>query len=154
MFDRMGARMSRGDECRRKPGPSSIKEGPIRGAMMVLTFYHYPKCSTCIKARKHLVGRGYALNEIDVTINPPSAATLKMLIERSHKPYTAFLNTSGIQYREQKMSEKVKTAPEEKIVEMLGREGRLLKRPIVTDGKRVTVGYKPDEFDAVWSTVS
>lgn len=117
---------------------------------MMLTFYHYPRCSTCIKARKHLQNNGYALNEIDVTINPPSKATLAMLVERAQKPYTAFLNTSGVQYREQEMSGKVKTLSEDEILAILSGEGRLLKRPIVTDGRRVTVGYRAEEFDATW----
>ncbi|MEO6666995.1 MAG: ArsC/Spx/MgsR family protein, partial [Nitrospiria bacterium] len=93
---------------------------------------------------------GRTITEIDLTTTPPSAAELRSLIARSGRPYTDFLNRSGILYRERNMKERVKTLPEGAIVTMLSAEGRLLKRPIVTDGKRVTVGFSPDEFTKVW----
>ena len=40
-------------------------------------------------------------------------------------------------------------SPEEQL-ELLASNGRLIKRPIVTDGAKVTVGYKPEEFAAAW----
>jgi arsenate reductase len=48
------------------------------------------------------------------------------------------------------MKEKVKTLPEDAIVAMLASEGRLLKRPIVTDGTRVTVGFSTETFEMTW----
>ncbi|MDC4224000.1 MAG: Spx/MgsR family RNA polymerase-binding regulatory protein [Candidatus Manganitrophus sp.] len=118
---------------------------------MTLTFYHYAKCSTCIKAKRHLTAQGYSLKEIDLTITPPSAKALGDLIKKSGRPYTDFLNRSGVQYREEKMKEKVKQLSEEEIVRILASNGRLIKRPIVTDGTRVTVGFDAGEFDTVWS---
>ena len=35
-------------------------------------------------------------------------------------------------------------------LDLLAGNGRLVKRPIVTDGKRFTVGYAVDEFAAAW----
>lgn len=116
----------------------------------MLTFYHYAKCSTCIKAKKHLTAKGHALKEIDLTAGPPSAKALADLIGKSGRPYTDFLNRSGVQYREMNMKEKVKQLSEGEIVRMLASNGRLIKRPIVTDGKRVTVGFDAREFDRVW----
>jgi arsenate reductase len=117
----------------------------------MLTFYHYAKCSTCIKAKKHLTAQGHALKEIDLTTDPPSANRLADLIKKSGRPYTDFLNRSGIQYREANMKEKVKQLSEGEIVRILASNGRLIKRPIVTDGKRVTVGFDARQFDTVWS---
>jgi arsenate reductase len=34
---------------------------------------------------------------------------------------------------------------------LLASEGKLIKRPIVTDGTRVTVGFKPEEFEHFWT---
>lgn len=117
----------------------------------MLTFYHYARCNTCVKAKKHLTARGHALKEIDLTIDPPSAKTLADLIAKSGRPYTDFLNRSGVQYREEKMKEKVRQLSEGEILRILASNGRLIKRPIVTDGKRVTVGFDAREFDTVWS---
>ncbi len=116
----------------------------------MLTFYHYAKCSTCVKAKKHLTALGHPLKEIDLTTDPPSAKTLTDLIAKSGRPYTDFLNRSGVQYREENMKEKVQRLSQEEIIRILARNGRLIKRPIVTDGKRVTVGFDAREFDTAW----
>lgn len=117
----------------------------------MMTFYHYAKCSTCIKAKKHLTARGHLLKEIDLTTDPPSAKELADLIKKSGRPYTDFLNRSGVLYREMNMKEKVQQLSEGEIVRMLASNGRLIKRPIVTDGNRVTVGFDGQQFDTVWS---
>ncbi len=116
----------------------------------MLTFYGYAKCSTCVNAKKFLATLGRTIKEIDITTSPPSATALRGFIAKSGRPYTDFLNRSGLQYRALEMKEKVKTLPEETIVKFLASEGRLIKRPIVTDGKRVTVGFSPEEFKNTW----
>ncbi len=112
----------------------------------MLTFYGYPKCSTCVNAKKFLATLGHEMKEIDITTSPPSAKELRGLIEKSGRPYTDFLNRSGVQYRALNMKEKVKKLPEAAIITLLASDGRLIKRPIVTDGTRVTVGFSPEEF--------
>ncbi|MBI3803992.1 MAG: arsenate reductase family protein [Nitrospirae bacterium] len=116
----------------------------------MLTFYHYDRCSTCVKAKRHLTALGHTLKEIDITTDPPSEKALIDLVAKSGRPYTDFLNRSGVQYREEKMKEKVQTLPEGEILRLLAGNGRLIKRPIVTDGKRVTVGFNEAAFNAVW----
>jgi arsenate reductase len=117
---------------------------------MVLTFFHYPKCSTCVTAKKYLLQRGHVLNEIDITIDPPTLSSLSDLIRKSGRPYTDFLNRSGLQYRSEGMKEKVARLPEAEIVHILSLNGRLIKRPIVTDGERVTVGFQEETFARLW----
>lgn len=119
----------------------------------MLTVYHYPRCQTCVKARRYLVDRGYTLREIDITLAPPSAARLKALIAQSGRSYTDFLNRSGEQYRQLDMKERLKRMSEDEVVALLARVGKLIKRPIVTDGARVTVGYKPEEFGKIWPRI-
>jgi arsenate reductase-like glutaredoxin family protein len=34
----------------------------------MLTFLGYPKCSTCVRAKKHLAKLGHTIKEIDVTV--------------------------------------------------------------------------------------
>jgi arsenate reductase (glutaredoxin) len=117
----------------------------------MLTFYHYARCTTCINAKKYLTARGHTLKEIDITVSPPPPEILAGLIEKSGRPYTDFLNRSGVQYRDQNMKEKLKHLSTQQIVKLLAADGRLIKRPIVTDGKRVTVGFKEEDFDQYWS---
>ena len=54
------------------------------------------------------------------------------------------------EYRELNMKDKVKSLPESELLDLLAGNGRLIKRPIVTDGERVTIGYKEEIFDETW----
>ena len=74
----------------------------------MLTYYGYNKCGTCSKAMKFLVKRHHEMKEIDITVSPPSAKELAWLIKRSGRPYTDFLNRSGVMCRDLNMKEKVK----------------------------------------------
>lgn len=117
----------------------------------MLKFYWYAKCDTCRRAKKWLEAKGKKFEAIDITLDPPSLSELKDYVAKSGRDYKDFLNKSGIQYREQNMKDKVKTLPEAKILEMLAKEGRLLKRPIVSDGKQATVGFDEKDFAKHWA---
>ena len=47
------------------------------------TFYEYPKCSTCRKAKAELNQLGLDVESINIKENPPSAQFLKELLEGS-----------------------------------------------------------------------
>ena len=116
----------------------------------MLKFYGYNKCDTCRRAKKWLEAKGQKLEDIDITIDPPSLKDLTAYFKKSGRDLKDFLNKSGEQYRALNMKEKVKTLGEEQILAMLSKNGRLLKRPIVTDGKKVTVGFDESEFKKNW----
>jgi Arsenate reductase and related proteins, glutaredoxin family len=39
---------------------------------------------------------------------------------------------------------------DEEQLELLASDGMLIKRPIVTDGQRITLGFKEDDFENTW----
>lgn len=119
---------------------------------MALTIYHYPKCGTCRKAIKWLEERGKTLEKIDIALNPPSAEQLRQWKEASGLDLKTFFNTSGQVYREMNLKEKRDQMSEEEQLDLLASNGMLIKRPIVTDGKRVTVGFREQQFEEVWGT--
>lgn len=47
-----------------------------------------------------------------------------------------FFNTSGILYREMGLKDKVEQMTEDEAFTLLATDGKLIKRPIVTDGKK------------------
>jgi arsenate reductase (glutaredoxin) len=120
------------------------------GGMMSLTFYSYPKCGTCRKAKKWLEDQGIAMNEIHIVENPPSKDELKSLYEKSNLSLKKFFNTSGKKYRELGLKDKVNSASDEELLEILSTDGMLIKRPITTDGNKVTVGFKEETFEETW----
>ena len=40
----------------------------------------------------------------------------------------------------------------EEQIELLASDGMLIKRPIVYDGKQLTLGFKEDEFEQIWKS--
>jgi arsenate reductase len=110
----------------------------------MLKFYWYAKCNTCRNAKKMLDAKKIKYEEIDITLTPPPLSDLKKWVDSGTLELKQLLNTSGIDYRAQKMSEKVKTLPVDKVLELLSKNGRLLKRPIIVDGQKVTTGFKSD----------
>ena len=109
-----------------------------------------PNVAPCVTAKNFLTDLGYPLREIDITTSPPSKDLLLALIIRSGRPYTDFLNRSGLAYRALNMKEQIKTLKEDAVITLLASKGRLIKRPIVTDGTKVTVGFSPDTFKKIW----
>lgn len=86
----------------------------------------------------------------NITKQPPSREELEELYKKSGLEIKKFFNTSGKKYRELGLKDKVKSADEEELLDILASDGMLLKRPIVTDGEKVTVGFKEDVFEEVW----
>lgn len=117
---------------------------------MMLTFYWYPKCGTCQKAKKWLDNHNIDYTSVHIVNEPPSKDELLDFITKSGLPAKKFFNTSGKKYREQNMKEKIKDASTEEMAEWLASDGMLIKRPIVTDGETVTVGFKEETFNETW----
>lgn len=118
---------------------------------MSLTFYWYPKCGTCRKAKKWLDEHNVLYKEVHIVENPPSLSELKELYRKSGLDIKKFFNTSGQKYRELGLKDKVKTASDEELLELLSSDGMLIKRPLTTDGEKVTVGFKEEDFMKTWT---
>ncbi|AST93174.1 MULTISPECIES: arsenate reductase family protein [Sutcliffiella] len=117
---------------------------------MSVTFYWYPKCGTCRNAKKWLTQNEIEVNEIHIVENPPSRDELHELYKKSGLELKKFFNTSGMKYRELGLKDKLKTATEEEMLELLASDGMLIKRPITTDGTKVTVGFNEKHFEETW----
>lgn len=118
---------------------------------MAIKFYTYPKCGTCRKAKKWLDDHGVSYEEIHIVENPPSKEEIQSYYEKSGLELKKFFNTSGMKYRELGIKDKVKTATEQELLDLLASDGMLLKRPLVTDGNQVTVGFKEEQFTEAWT---
>jgi Spx/MgsR family transcriptional regulator len=112
--------------------------------------YEYKQCSTCAKALKWLDAKGVAYTRVPIVDQPPTKTELKTMlaaIEKRGGSFKNLFNTSGQQYRELGVSEKIKagmTAAE--AIDLLAKNGKLIKRPFVLDGTNGLVGFKEDEW--------
>lgn len=117
---------------------------------MPLTMYMYSKCGTCRKALKLLQSEGMEVSTIDLIDTPPNREVLADLIEKSNLAIKKFFNTSGVVYKKNNLKEVVPTLSKDEQLDLLASDGKLIKRPIVTDGEQVTVGFKQEEYERVW----
>ncbi|MNK30850.1 Regulatory protein MgsR [compost metagenome] len=118
--------------------------------MSELIVYQYPKCGTCRNAVKSLNSAGHQLELRHIFEAPPSKTELADLINLSGLELKKFFNTSGEVYKEMGLKDKLASLSREEQIELLASNGRLIKRPIVTDGKKVTVGFKEETFEQEW----
>ncbi|MBC2188197.1 arsenate reductase family protein [Listeria booriae] len=116
----------------------------------MITFYWYPKCSTCKKAKQWLDDNKVDYNQIDMIETPPTKEELQQWWKNSGLGIRRFFNTSGIKYRELGLKDKVDQMTEDEAFTLLATDGKLIKRPIVTNGKKVTLGFKESEFVENW----
>ena len=119
--------------------------------MPKIQYYGYNKCGTCRKAAKWLEAHGVEYIENAIADNPPSQATLKKILASGKYELKDLFNKSGVQYRELNMKDKLPTLSKADAIKLLASNGKLIKRPIVTDGTNHTVGFKEDDFKATWS---
>jgi arsenate reductase len=118
--------------------------------MTNLTFYGYPKCDTCRKAKYWLEAAGQPLQYIDVVQNPPSEDELERIVTASGYDISKFFNTSGEAYRALGLKDMLPSLSRADKLKLLASNGKLIKRPIVVSGDRVTVGFREEEFLQMW----
>ena len=117
---------------------------------MTMKFIQYPKCTTCKKAQKWLDENGVQYENIHIVEQTPTKEQLKAYYEASGVPLKKFFNTSGMKYRELELKDKLPSMSEDEQLELLASDGMLIKRPIVTDGKKLTLGFKESDFSETW----
>ncbi len=80
---------------------------------MATLFLQYPACSTCQKAKKWLTENNIEFTNRLIVEENPTVEELKAWIPRSGLPVKKFFNTSGLVYKELKLSEKLPAMSEE-----------------------------------------
>ena len=111
-----------------------------------MLFIHYPKCSTCQKAKKWLDENDVKYTERHIVEENPSYDELKEWHIKSGLPLKKFFNTSGMIYREMQLKDKLAEMSEEEQLKLLATNGMLVKRPLVVDDGAVLVGFKEAEW--------
>ncbi|WP_078544144.1 arsenate reductase family protein [Litchfieldia alkalitelluris] len=117
---------------------------------MALTFYWYPKCSTCRNAKKLLEEHNISFEEVHIVEQNPSREVLADLYQKSGFELKKFFNTSGQKYRELGLKDKIKTSTDDELLDILASDGMLVKRPLLTDGEKVTLGFKEEQYKDTW----
>ena len=117
---------------------------------MTLKVIEYPKCTTCRKAVKWLQDANIEFEKVHIVEQTPTVEELTAYYKLSGLPLKKFFNTSGNKYKELGLKDKLADMTEEEQLQLLASDGMLIKRPIVTNGTKLTLGFKESDFLETW----
>ena len=108
---------------------------------MTVKFYEKPSCTSCRKARAFLEEKGVEMERIDLNKGLAVEELDRLIGKRNYK---LFLNTRNVLYREQNMKQ---NPPDRKAaLQLMSESPNLIKRPVTVAGKRIILGFAPDEL--------
>lgn len=115
-----------------------------------LVVYTYANCDTCRRAVKWLRAHEVAFVEKPIRETPPTGAELRTMLARlgGAGALKKLFNTSGVDYRAQKIGEKLAALSEAEAIALLAGNGNLVKRPFALGGDIGLVGFD----ETVWAS--
>ena len=113
---------------------------------MALVLYHYPKCSTCRKARSWLDEQGIAYELVDLVAAPPRREELARAASLAGVPVRKLFNTSGQSYRQGGFKERLPSMTDDDVLAALAADGKLIKRPLLVGNDLALVGFRAESW--------
>lgn len=117
---------------------------------MSLKVYEFKNCSTCKNALKFLDAKKVSYVKLPIVETPPSVAELKKMLQflkAEGETFKKLFNTSGEIYRELKVGDKIKAGmTEAEAIELLSKNGKLIKRPFLLASHFGIVGFKEEQW--------
>ncbi|MEO6567550.1 MAG: Spx/MgsR family RNA polymerase-binding regulatory protein [Opitutaceae bacterium] len=113
----------------------------------MLKVYTYANCDTCRRAVKWLRTHDLAFEERAIRETPPTLPELKTMLAAQKGELRKLFNTSGRDYRELSLGEKLPAMSPASALQLLVGNGNLVKRPFLLGPKIGLVGFD----DAKWS---
>ena len=115
----------------------------------MLKFICYPKCTTCVRAKKWLDDNKIKYELRDIKLNNPTLEELTVWYNKSGLPIKKFFNTSGLLYKSLDLKNNLPEMSEDEMLKLLATDGMLVKRPLLISDDFVLVGFKEAEWDKV-----
>jgi len=110
----------------------------------MITVLCYEKCTTCKKALKWLDDNNIKYSNRPIKEENPSIDELKKWHKKSGLDLKKFFNTSGLLYKEKKLSVKLPAMSEEEQYKLLASDGMLVKRPLLITSSGICPGFKEE----------
>ena len=113
----------------------------------MLKYICYPRCTTCVKAKKWLDDNNIEYDLRDIKLENPTLEELTEWYKKSGLPLKKFFNTSGLLYKSLDLKNKLPQMSEDEMLGLLSTDGMLVKRPILIGEDFVLVGFKEAEWN-------
>ncbi|WP_263263940.1 arsenate reductase (glutaredoxin) [Pseudomonas sp. RIT-PI-S] len=110
--------------------------------MSDLTLYHNPRCSKSRAALELLASRGLAPTVVRYLESPPSADTLRDLLQRLGVGARELLRTGEDEYAALNLADPALS--EQALIEAMAAHPKLIERPILVRGDKAVIG-RPTE---------
>lgn len=117
---------------------------------MSVKVYEYKGCGTCKKALKYLEENGIDYKKIAIRETPPSKAELKKMLKFMDGDLKKLFNTSGQDYRKLNIKDKLPKMSETQAIDLLSKNGNLIKRPFALSAQTGIVGFKTEVWDELF----
>ncbi len=106
---------------------------------MAVRMFELPSCTSCRNAAAWLARRGIACEKRHVWNQRPTRQELADIASRHPGGAQALLSCRSIRFKELGLSGR--TFTDEALLDLLSEEPRLLRRPIISDGHGVVIGF-------------
>ncbi len=118
--------------------------------MSPVKIYTLAQCSTCRDATKWLRARGVAFTERAIRETPPTLPELRAMLAAQGGNLRKLFNSSGLEYRAQKLAEKLSAMSEPEQLALLAGNGSLVKRPFLLGAGVALVGFDAQQWAVAW----
>lgn len=110
-------------------------------------FYTYPSCASCRKVKEWLTKHAIPYVERHLYKDPPSTEELKTLFEMTTYGTDELLSKRSQTYKN--LSVPIDDLSLSELMNLIREEPRLLKRPIITYGEHLIVGFNKEALEAL-----
>ncbi|MGE9214122.1 Spx/MgsR family RNA polymerase-binding regulatory protein [Exiguobacterium aurantiacum] len=111
-----------------------------------LMFYTYPSCTSCRKTKAFLQEQHLEVRERHIFRNAPTVDELMTLLALSENGVDSLLATRSQAFKQLDID--VEDLKLSELLKLMSDNPKLLKRPILTDGNEVIVGYDKATIEA------
>jgi len=115
-----------------------------------LKFYAYKNCDTCRKAIKYLDEKGVGYELIPIREQPPTKAELETMLANHGGNIRKLFNTSGGDYKDLNLKEKLPNMTDAEAINLLSKNGNLVKRPFAIKAKTGVVGFNESAWGGLF----
>lgn len=107
--------------------------------MNEIIFYSYPSCTSCRKTKKWLKGNNIAFQEKHIFRDTPNKEEMMKILSLTTEGIDEILATRSQTFKD--LGIDVNELSLSQLIELIIEEPKLLRRPIITSGKKLIVGY-------------
>jgi len=119
--------------------------------LLKMKLYLYEKCETCRKATRWLDEKKIEYKAIPIREQPPTKKELTSMLKSHGGNFKKLFNTSGKDYRDPELKARLPSLTEKEVIDLLNKQGNLIKRPFLFGESKLLQGFKPDLWEEEFS---